>query len=266
MKTFHEFLGEMSLKHYRTDFKAPTDASKEGFSKNSDGSTNLSNQIKLDPVIGIMGRFSQKDKSILSHPKTFKTLEDKLGKSGHDFNILMMDREEPYPYQLQDGSKKLTKIEWFKKEAKELLEREGVPTEGRITFIKNSSSGNLMKPWMVLHTLAHAVFEENGFGFVRLEPNIQRETTRLTQDGTIPLGQIFMFSSASAPQAAPQEQGGLEGHEDPELQHELMAEFLWNGRIRIKGPDQEEAAENIQRSLEELLDNCVGKIIIHHGN
>jgi hypothetical protein len=267
MKTFQNFLREMSLRSMRTDLRhVPKDD--EGFYEKPDGTRDTGNQIfrpnpqeKSQPQIG--GYFSKKDRAVITHPRTMRALESRLAGSGYEFNILF----------LEDASRGHAAD--YGRQVKDFMADNGIQGEGHITFVKNGTSGHVLTPWMILHTLGHALTEHADhrsaakFRIREMAIHIMSlvsETDCKSLGNRSPrcleaLGKVLAFKSASR-----RDDHSTAGNLS-ELVHELVAEFLWNGdRIRIKPPydkDQEVAGlvRDIEGEVRTLLDNCVGKIV-----
>lgn len=270
MKTFHQYLREMSLRSMRTDLHhVPKD--NEGFYEKPDGTRDTGNQVyrnsnKTQPQVS--GYFSRKDRSVITHPRTMKTLEQRLARSGHDFNILFIEDTRAY-----SGSD-------YDQQVEDFMESNGIQREGHITFVKNGTSGHVLTPWMILHTLGHAVTEhaggERSGRAVGAKSRIQdravdimslvSETDCRSLGNRSPgcleaLRKVFAFKSVA------RTDNHSTADNNSELVHELVAEFLWNGdRIRIKPPYDEDPevpalVRDIEAEVRTLLDNCVGKVI-----
>jgi len=266
---FREFiLNEMPLASFTTSFTNDT-SEEEDFGKIG-GKKSTERQVYKDESgieVSIEGRFSKKDRAALSSNKTLKTLEDRLARSGHNFNIVMFEGEPP------TGSGREAK--WIR-QAETFLKEKGIQTQGHITFVKNGTSGHVLTPWMVLHTMGHAMLNQNPRKneFREIVADIEAKIcgiTRTTINDLRPdtncmrrLGELLMFSSAQ-PKAD-------ETLDKDELYHELIAEYLWHGgRIRTKpqqDPKKDRNAKWIARKFEDLikntLDQLVGKVVYDH--
>lgn len=256
---FRQFL-EMPLSSYRSEFHTQPDGV-EGFGKVG-RKADRGKQVEIGPTgreREITGRFSMKDRAIISHPKTMRTLEARLSRGRHRFNIIMIERKDAQYYE-QVGK---------------FIRDNGIQTEEHITFVKNGTSGHLMTPWMILHTLGHAVasnstkaskdlfrnqlrlFTERLCGMYLPEKNTWSQLRTCMQRA----GEVFMFKSAQ------------EGSQDTsfadseEFLHETIAEYLWNGdTIRMRSPhdrDEEMTAvvAGMEKIIGDMLDECVDKII-----
>jgi len=260
---------EMPLSSFRSKFvREPRTREWEGFGTVM-GKTYRGRQV----VVGqkgekdIEGYFSRKDREIITHPRTARLLEQKLAGSAYRFNILMLERESAWIGDYES------------RQVGEFIEKNGIQTDGHITFIKNGTSGHVMTPWMILHTLGHAAFAHVGN-----ERNIRLVFTRIINEladalcgneepgdsARMPnrkclamLGDALMFRSVRKDAEDP-----AYNNQD-ELFHELIAEFLWNGdRIRVGGPRSGGVVPIIVKKLEnavrEVLDSCVGHLIFDY--
>lgn len=266
MKTFAEFLNEMALSSYRHKF-GPDTGREEGFSTLTSGKPDIGYQIS---GVGeqISGRFSRKDRQVITHPRTARILEERLKESEFDFNILLIEdkwRGEKSP---RDGN------QGYESQVEEFMEQNGMRTEGHITFVKNGTSGHVLTPWMILHTMGHALAEEEPMAHNWIRQIIHAILERISpgnndfrtaaRKGTF--ARLFMFKSASI------DDYHNSGNTPSELCNELIAEFLWNnGTIRIKPPydeDQEvmSRVESMKMEIRSMLQRCVGKIIYDYFN
>lgn len=264
MKTFKEYINEMSLKSFKTRFE-PIGNEPEGFGAKEGGKTYLGSQVinpgGVDdhPETEITGRFSKKDRILLSHPATFQRLEQKLSNSRYDFNIIMME----FP------SSRWSVSSWkrpeYEDEVENFIKQERIETNGHITFAKNGTSGHVMTSWMVLHTMGHAAMEFAGndkifssilTGIVR---NIRDVKGKINSGPYMAeaLKDVFMFESLKSPDPASTQ----------EIIYEIFAEFLWHGdRIRINPNYQSdsfivEKVKALEYEVKRVLDYCVGNII-----
>jgi hypothetical protein len=269
MKTFGQFLREMALNAYRTSFVPVKDEEEEGYGKLPGGGKNLGLQVVHPGTrdeVEISGLFSKKDKVVLSHPKTFRTLEQRLSNSKYQFNILLMESMF-----VMFGN--------YKNEAEKFIKEQGIQTQGYITFIKNGTSGHLMTPWMILHTIGHAAttFTEISMEGQVKDAMIGISAYILEKEGKTDeiknlygpfLGWRTMLKEFLMFQSAKDITNG--GIVPAELVNELVAEFLWHGgKIRIApkyrdDPFVNHKIDSIRARIEEMLDLCVGQVIYDH--
>lgn len=272
MKTFAQYLKEMALRSYRTDFLDPPNKGEEGFYTRHDGKKDSGSQVyRSDKGVehAISSYFSRRDRTVISHPRTTRSLEQRLSRSGYEFNILFLEDRRALT-----GSDYTDQVEEF-------MERNGIAREGHITFVKNGTSGHVMTPWMILHTLGHAVSDHcdglsAGMAAKSRIASAARNVMGIVSDspcgGPNPVsarcreafGRVFAFKSAA------REDSYSAAMNQNELVHELMAEFLWNGdRIRVKPPydlDEEVTSQIlvIEGQIGVLLRMCVGRIIFDY--
>lgn len=274
MKTFREWLvNEMPLSAYRTRFSKRGDRRGDSFQV-KDGVLDTASQVDAagKPVDD---RFSHKDRRVITHPRTIRTLEQRLAHAGYNFNILMVEGP-PNIRGEQDGPAR--DRERYQGIVRRFVVDNDIQTEGHITFAKNSTSGHLLTPWMILHTLGHAVADHaEGKGIYHYGA-MQKVMAQLPDgpygkvrpggdwrnDQRTNLGHVLMFRSV-------QNDVKKDSHASlNELTHELVAEYLWNGgEIRIRPPydKDEKVYETIasaERIVEEILDSCVGHIVYDH--
>jgi hypothetical protein len=248
---FKEWLkNESPLQYYGYDFHSENEPD-EGFLKDKTQSTKKYSNDVTDE----WDKFSKRDKILISHPKTFKVLEDKLRNSSFNFIILLI--EQPHSSNIRN----------YESQIQDYLNNNNVDIYARrnsIVFAKNSTSGHLLTPWMILHTIGHALFESphvNASLFYDVS-NTLWEIDKLSEQQ---LKKVFVFKSirdSNVPNRA-------------ELTNELVAELLWNGKIRISPkidslyPNSEaESSEEIkskvlllERQLNKCFESVVGKII-----
>lgn len=268
---FREFMmTEMPLSSYRTRF-VRADRSGDSFRTGPDGTVDPATQVdaKGDPI---NYRFSLKDRRVITHPRTVKVLEERLARTGYRFNILLLEGG------VGGVGGEDSRLGRYRERVEGFMRKSGVEREGHITFAKNATSGHVLTPWMVLHTLGHAVSEHAERVGIRLYDTVFKVLRRLPEgrDGPINplgrdgdertnLGHVLMFRSV---------QGDMrgDGHaSSAELVHELVAEYLWNGgEVRIRPPfhmDERvyEVVSSVERMVEEALDSCVGEVVFDHS-
>lgn len=271
METFREFLmREMPLSYYGTRFVG-RERQGDAFKTRPDGTVDQSNQVDARGEY-INHRFSLKDRRVVSHPRTLKELEERLARTGYMFNFLLLESRA--------GSKAASdrRLDVYRGEVEEFMREEGIVREGHITFAKNGTSGHVLTPWMILHTLGHAVSDHADKRGIRHYEAMMKVLSRLPDGDSGPvnpmgrdgdertnLGHVLMFRSV---------QGDMRGDSHAsytELVHEIVAEYLWNGgEIRIRPPyDMDEAVyeavSSVERIVEEILDSCVGDVVYDHG-
>ena len=221
---------------------------------------------------GILGRYSSRDKAIITHPKTARILEQKLSNSEYNFNILF------YEMRVTDRQSYESQV---LRSADLYINRNNLDIDNTISFVKNGSSGDSLTPWMILHCIGHAVFDFASKKDRRLDPhdsinlilkkflmiNSSGEDTENrkayhsdTEDLLSVASEAFAFSSIRQKKI----------DDESELLYELMAEYLWNGSIRINrayanGGNRGEILTylaQLNASYDVMLKRCVGSIIL----
>jgi hypothetical protein len=252
---FKEWLkNESPLQYYGYDFHSENEPD-EGFLKDKTQSTK--NSSDSSDVTDQWDKFSKRDKILISHPKTFKILEDKLRNSSFNFIILLIEQQ-------QNDSSNIRKYE---SQIQDYLNANNLDVYARrnsIVFAKNSTSGHLLTPWMILHTIGHALFESphlNASLFYDVS-NTLWEIDKLSEQQ---LKKVFVFKSIRDSNLVNR----------AELINELVAELLWNGKIRISPkidslyPNSEQVSSEeikskvllLEKQLNKCLESVVGKII-----
>lgn len=264
MKTFYEMLEllEMPLTHYGYQFNLPNDSGEMYDSKT--GNQYVSKKFKdsipwggeKERIVqsGIIDRFSSRDKKLISHPRTFRVLENKLKNSKFNFNIIMME--------LKKFNSGVTSNYWDDI-VKGYLKENNIGWVNSITFVKNASSGHVLTPWMILHTLGHALFNLLGSYHKNAIKDSLDKIYNIIQDKGIgknefywPWGVVFDFKSAKASSI----------DDADELVHELVAEYLWNNKIRVNAmvasiKEINNEIKIIEKNIIEVLESCVGSIV-----
>jgi len=226
---------------------------------------------------GILGRYSSRDKAIITHPKTVRTLEQKLSNSEYNFNILF------YEMNVTDRQSYESKI---RQSADSYIHRNNLDMDNSITFVKNGSSGDSLTPWMILHCIGHAAFDfahkKDKMSiydsinlilkkFLMIDNSEEDEEDRKAYHSNSGVrehapdllsvaSEAFVFSSIRQKKV----------DDEHELLYELMAEYLWNGSIRINrayanGGNRSEILTylaQLNASYDAILKRCVGSIIL----
>jgi hypothetical protein len=166
---FKQFL-EMPLSHYKFDpegrnnYQRSIDKDKlekarkgELWDDVADAKGKIS-RIQVKPShVGqkyVMGYFSNTDVALLSNQKSSKTLENKLKNVGYNFNILIFESS------VDDDRRNVSPPSNYIRKINNYIRSNNITLENHITYVKNGSSGDPLTPWMILHTLGHAVAEE----------------------------------------------------------------------------------------------------------
>jgi hypothetical protein len=218
------------------------------------------------------GHFSFQDRAIISHPKTAQQLEKILSRHKWKFNFLMLESNEP----------NYSKLE---KDVMLYMSENNIPLQGHITFVKPASSGDPLTVWMHLHVLSHSLFPEDSSNydkFMRLIREFYASVENVLPDELYQVASsndivrffrnFFVFKSAKEPFLSPIALNALD-----ELLHELTAEFLWNGKIRLNNnikyvnvkyarllESVKKFALDAEQLISRTLDRAVGHIIIDH--
>ncbi|RDJ35665.1 MAG: hypothetical protein DWQ19_12670 [Crenarchaeota archaeon] len=237
MLYFKEWLNESPLGDYRYKFyKPPVEPLPKGTSA----------------AYGVKGVYNTHDRLVISHPKTVQTLERVLSRRKWTFNIILYESQNQ-------------KLTGFKKLIANWMRQNGIPTEGRITFAKNGSSGDAMTPWMILHTMGHALIDEGGDFYDEVFNTLEDITylldfpgaTATPEQWTHVMGQIFQFKSINNNKIKIRE----------EFIYELFAEYLWNGQIRLKAETSADIVryiQHIEKVFSSALQQAVGNIVVDH--
>ena len=267
MKTFLEWLklNEMPLTHYGHNFiNNDEDDPPEVLTKDK------SQDYKNTPErwmpgaekfqgLTITDKFSKRDKRIISHPKTAKILEQKLKSSNYNFNILFIEK---YKYDVSFIDKKQDRkndpLKSLSQRFKEYVEENNINIDNSITYVSTNSTGHMMTPWMILHKMAHALVRHNPNSYETFQQFYEVIKTIDRSD----YSNIFSFKSA-------QETGKNSITEDiMELFHELIAEYLWNNKIRLNPQASKNKIQTYQNAIRQIepliigtLDKSVGKVI-----
>jgi hypothetical protein len=276
MKTFKEYLAakysivsETPLTHFSHDFVStpeyPEILDKDKFQVYKHPTDNPD---FINPNNVHHSKFSERDKAIISHPRTARILEEKLKKIGINLNILFIeDRNRPQGFGVNYIN--------------DYLKNKNINKANSITFLlHNSAGGQLLTPWMILHRFGHALMESlderddtfsskfrqiftKYFGYQNTIPS----SHPLARDFFDNLHNIFLFKSTS-PDSFSDNFPPL-GAAIGELIHELVAEYLWNGRIRINpsalGEEEisqyKEGINEAEKLINQLLRHHVGSIV-----
>lgn len=262
MKTFLEWLklNEMPLKHYGYMFNDPDDQYRgrddDGDEKLSKSGLQLKSNARYDDDV-VQGRYTKRDKIIISHPRTFRLLEEKLKNSKYNFNILFIEERKKEQYITISKAKAI-----FEKrpELNYYFESNGIDIQNSITFIQVGSAGHLMTPWIILHRIGHAIgssYGNSGGEYPALTEVLDIIYNYFNKASWGDILSLFKFKSAV--------DRNISGSQ--ELVHELIAEYLWNGKIRSNSSDERvlNMMNDIGTFIDLLLESCVGKIMTVRG-
>lgn len=200
----------------------------------------------------VSGHFSYSDNAVIKSPKTERILKEKLKNIGYNINIILYETVERTPHVPEE----------YRKNIEDYMIKKGLQKENHITFVKNSTSGDLLSPWMLLHNLGHAVTFGDGQNFnVNLEQDVVScvqihvdryfDASIRSNFRKVAFQDIFKFKSIQKIQSISQ---------FAEVVHELVAEYLWHGKIRID-PNYSGFGNCLEIRIKKALDRCVGRII-----
>lgn len=273
MKFKNWLLNEMPLKHYGYEFHS-TNSDTEGFDKSK-------KQYEINPIShtapwggetksttkdSISGKFSRKDKIIISHPKTARVLEEKLKRSKYNFNILLIEKNSNVQLTFTPTSSRPI-LKGYPNQIENYMKENNLQKENHITFVKLSTTGHLLTPWMILHNIGHAITDH----LSQKRSSFYEKLDRLAYDVYDIYQQIFLFQSAASRKV----------EDSAELTHELIAEYLWHGKIRVNNKfndknialyageehikalwaDREHLISQAEEYIDKCLKECVGEII-----
>lgn len=282
-------INEMPLSYYGHQFKSDNDPdekydSKSGIQLISKKDPKYPRGYKLQQI---GDKFSRRDKIIISHPKTARVLEEKLKKSKFNFNILFVELDPNWKKSQPDVWDKTftepldTSHSFWKEDVEKYIKLNKIPIADHITFVKNTSTGHILTPWMILHNIGHALSETIGRDFdtemdralrkitmalkkYEISPEARNQnfispTYGLVAGGYIsPAVVVFNFKSVKDENIIDTE----------ELRHELVAEYLWNGSIRpnpiwLNAENVIREIKDLGLVIESMLQRCVGQIIYY---
>lgn len=237
-------LDEMPLANYKWQFNQPRDPS-AWRKPNSSGTA----------------EFDSDDKKVISHPKTAQKLEAILSRTSYRFNILMIETR------VTESEK-----DQYLLEVEEFMRQNNIQQQGHITFAKNSTSGIPTTPWIMLHTMGHAIMKNNNeiydksieilkaIPYTPANPNLGGSSHERISN----IASGLKFQSAKNLNRDVNSEYKLDRGSFEELLYELFAEWLWHGRrIRHSGNQTTQAAlDGIAQYFQRALDNAVGTIII----
>lgn len=183
------------------------------------------------------GQIVPRDRKLIQNPIVEKKLKEVLEKSTpFKYNILIFENPASI----------IPRITFVKN----ILNEKKLSTHDAITFIKTSSTGDPLTPWMILHCFGHSLCEENDCSGIKT----------FLEELTLELGSfaktlsIFKFRSAS--------KSNLQNMD--EFVYEIIAEYLWHGFIRnnTNDPIIKEEIKTLEKTILSMLQKSVGKILI----
>jgi hypothetical protein len=133
---FSEWLQEMALKSYKVGYVSP-------------------HTMRRD-IKDTINKFNQEDRTAIQNPSLAKYLEKALSKlTKYNFNVILMEEDHKDVIMIGSGLHRN-----FIQQVSDYIKQNNIQTQGHITFAKNGSTGHPMTPWMILHTIGHAIFEK----------------------------------------------------------------------------------------------------------
>lgn len=221
--------------------------------------------------------FSQEDRKALQQPSLVRKLEQVLNRfSSYNFNIIMLEPDKQTRLAILANNKKAAE-QYYLEYINRYIEEGNIQLAGHITFVKSSSTGHPVTPWMILHTLGHALEKYPVVEQIRIN---LRNIANLQVNQVLPIShwgnkttvvfatKIFKFLSARITQQTESDPLQRKIELLDELIFELIAEYIWhNGKIRYQLPqniDQEKLKyyiSVIETNIKTGLDKVVGTII-----
>ena len=196
-------------------------------------------------------KINARDEKVVSHSKTYRQLERVLKTSTNfDFNIIIgQPPASKYGYS-QNGVRQFVK---------DIAAKENIPLQNHITFVKSSSTGDVLTSWMILHNIGHAILDnDNQVGnqamitISKLLSQLETRTNANEKSRVADLVKLFNFRSAREKPNKIIDIG--------ELVFELMAEYLWHGKIRFS--ESNPIIQEIEKELHNSLAAAVGTIVL----
>lgn len=207
--------------------------------------------------------FNPLDQKAIHNEKLRKIVETRLDAStGKNWNILFLE----FPVTGKDHQ--------YRKYVRDYCIENNIDLENSITFAKNSTSGDVLTPWMVLHTIGHAITDndkinlENFHVAVNLYSELDQNTSHSFDALPRNIAKTFMGRSG---RIEPDTQKGdlgkyntIQNYE--EYEREIIAGYLWSKKIMLNpihnGKNKQKEIELIKKSIENILNSLVGRIII----
>lgn len=193
--------------------------------------------------------FTRLDRKLITLDRTKNCLSVALKKHNYNFNFILLESRE---YITSDG---------YLDEIKKFMISNNVPMENHITFATNSSTGHPSTCWMLLHKFGHALFGDS------LDNKFSTKIKDMISNSYgLEIKRFFKFKSATNPDFK------SAVNSKSELICELVAEYLWHGKIRYEQPKNtnpniisiEQFVHNVERIIEMALEDSVGKILIDY--
>lgn len=186
-------------------------------------------------------QFDRLDRKIITLDKTQNCLRKALERHDYNFNFILMEADKNY------------RSSQYERMIIDYMKENNIPLENHITFATNSSTGHPATCWMLLHKFGHALFDDVSYHIYGKE--IKSAINRI---GRSRVTNIFKFKSAR------NSNFNSAVNDTDELVFELVAEYLWHGRIRFDDTDPElrSFVQLAETNIEKALSNAVGKIIL----
>lgn len=203
--------------------------------------------------------FTREDRVALKNQAMARKLEQILSRlSGINFNVIFFEDIEGGGLAFKDYGIKVQRY----------IRQNNIQTAGHITFVKNSSTGDNMTPWMILHTVGHAIFNEDKN--VELKVYAKNMLKSMYESGKPTasameiarnIGKHFKFRSAL---------NSVQGKKNfiaslDEFLFELVAEYMWHGGKIRHDPNEpmpvKNAIEGLEEIIKEAIHNCIGRVI-----
>lgn len=185
------------------------------------------------------GLFNEKDRYLITSPKIRTKLEEILNKISIDFTFLFVES-----YYASESTDAVLKSHYLDRLNCVIKENNIQKDENHIIFAKNSTSGEPLSAWMILHCLGHAVLTGDGPVGKRIADIVRHKSIK----------DIFCFHSAQTDNDAPIVDSG-------EIIFEIFAEYIWNGKIRFKNPKDVIEIKELEHSIDVALKMKSGTIV-----
>ena len=199
--------------------------------------------------------FNRLDRKLITLDRTQNCLKQALAKHGHDFNFILIEVKD---WTTISGE--------YLKNVSNYMKENDIPQNGHITFATNSSTVEPLTCWMLLHKFGQALFKpyfitnksqeqinNAKINLLRLIKEFSSDTNHDFKN----IAKFMKFKSAT--------RGKIETKD--ELIYDLVAEYLWNGKIRIEDQNDEKQvyfSTETSNIIKSALDASVGTILIDY--